>query len=199
MKSALLILLTLFAASCTIHKRVHNPGWHVQWKKNYDVSKLEQQERKIRQSNDILIHETQFISGTTEFVDIQKSQYKANSTVFADESNEVYYVVQSGRRKNENRIIQPPTSVKKGEIESQSTIKTKKVKNDKGSDIIATFTWIVVVICTIALAAGICAIIFGQHWAWLVVGILLIVAAVLFLFGYLITLGLGHAVVNEYS
>ena len=40
MRFTIILSIVLFAVSaCTIEKRVHNRGWHVQWKKHHKVSK----------------------------------------------------------------------------------------------------------------------------------------------------------------
>jgi cation transport ATPase len=38
MKFNFVILCALFLGSCTITKRVHNPGWHVEWKHTYSAN-----------------------------------------------------------------------------------------------------------------------------------------------------------------
>jgi hypothetical protein len=43
MKKILFITLISFLASCTITKRVHNPGWHVEWKSAHSSSKASEQ------------------------------------------------------------------------------------------------------------------------------------------------------------
>jgi hypothetical protein len=43
MKKFLFITLISFLASCTITKRVHNPGWHVEWKSTHSSGKESEQ------------------------------------------------------------------------------------------------------------------------------------------------------------
>jgi ABC-type glycerol-3-phosphate transport system permease component len=43
MKKILFITLISFLASCTITKRVHNPGWHVEWKLTHSSGKASEQ------------------------------------------------------------------------------------------------------------------------------------------------------------
>jgi hypothetical protein len=43
MKNILVIALIFFLASCTITKRIHNPGWHVEWKSTHSSGKESEQ------------------------------------------------------------------------------------------------------------------------------------------------------------
>ncbi len=45
MYKAATIFAFLFLLSCTVTKRVHRPGFHIEWKKNYKVQKEQQTER----------------------------------------------------------------------------------------------------------------------------------------------------------
>ncbi len=46
MMKATTIFLLLFLASCTVTKRVHRPGYRIEWKKNYRVQKISDKEKE---------------------------------------------------------------------------------------------------------------------------------------------------------
>lgn len=58
MMKAATIFLLLFLASCTVTKRVHRPGYHIEWKKNYRVQKISKPEQEVRFSSKELPLET---------------------------------------------------------------------------------------------------------------------------------------------
>ena len=47
MKNILIVTLLIFLASCTITKRVHNPGWHVEWKNKTTIEKGDSMREEI--------------------------------------------------------------------------------------------------------------------------------------------------------
>ncbi|MFT6246135.1 MAG: hypothetical protein ACJA0U_002068 [Salibacteraceae bacterium] len=38
-RSFLILFLLIFTSACTVQKRLHRPGWHVSWNKNYKQAK----------------------------------------------------------------------------------------------------------------------------------------------------------------
>ena len=55
MKYFAVLLLLCFFTSCTITKRVHNPGWHVEWKSSFSKSKTQDplQSQEVVAENDV--------------------------------------------------------------------------------------------------------------------------------------------------
>ena len=80
MKKILFITLISFLASCTITKRVHNPGWHVEW--HNSQKKLKQEAVELSLSMSTRSTNTETIS-TNEFTsEVSKEEFEqASSTL----------------------------------------------------------------------------------------------------------------------
>lgn len=91
----LIFLLSIIAASCTIQKRVHRPGWHIEWNKNYrsgDKSNestsvksndLDDNQSELRQS------ETIVVESNSEFESIKSESQQSKTTGLETEVDQV--------------------------------------------------------------------------------------------------------------
>lgn len=66
MYKAATIFLFLFLLSCTVTKRVHRPGFHIEWKKNYKVQK--------ENSNDEVLEARESTSDISALLDVQSGE-----------------------------------------------------------------------------------------------------------------------------
>lgn len=57
MKNVSVILILLLISSCTITKRVHNPGWHVEWKGKLSADKNQAIQNEVLSNEQVNINE----------------------------------------------------------------------------------------------------------------------------------------------
>ena len=65
------LLILLIVSSCTIQKRLHRPGWHVSWNKNYK-SDSKFKEVDFAESDEKVRNEEEIITSSNETEEVQK-------------------------------------------------------------------------------------------------------------------------------
>ena len=179
MKYFLLLFISSFIISCTVQKRLHQPGWNVEWKKKYliendskSVTKYNLEDKGGDLSNyasDSIIDSNVMIKTTTD----ELVQFETIEVPPMDVLPNV------SKLKNYSYSLENGVLFKT--MNTKNRFNDTKVKTNL--NLIELFILLGVVIVVILLAAGICAIIFGNHWIWLVLGILLVVLGLMALIG----------------
>lgn len=191
MKQPLLLALILVTLSCSIERRLHRPGWHVEWKRHYsknrDFAKVEQENLISKKSikSDVSNH--------SELSELNSEMDSIGASPMLDDVNDspISKAIQSSSPLKQNGIA---LDEKVRQKISKTVEKQERVNELGGLDF---FVILIILICAILIAGGILAIIFGQHWVWLVLGVVLIVLGILLLLGFLITMGLGYSVSRD--
>lgn len=179
MKLFLLFISVIVVTSCSIEKRLYQPGWHVAFKRKICSSKIAAEKVTLPYLNSESIHDSVFIAEVNT-VPVIGAKQTTTEPVFSFENEDVSAPNKFTKTKAKIHNI---TLTKIPLANLFESIKRQESKNYKELGFLDTITLVVVLICTIVIAAGICAIIFGQHWAWLVLGIVLIILALLALIG----------------
>ena len=111
MKKFLFITLISFLASCTITKRIHNPGWHVEWKTNHSSLK----EREFSVNDQFMVvgqtqSELSISASNVEEIhaETQDANYNQNS---GDDLNSMDKAVRPVKKSNGTQIHLVPKSI----------------------------------------------------------------------------------------
>ncbi len=173
------IFIIFIISGCSIQKRHYQSGWDVQWKKKYNVAGVQENQQAVKSNERELIADSDFaaeldsisiFSNQTDTVVETENLSNNNFNLQHDIQNQLLSMIQS-------RQVLGLTSNLKDKISTHSAeIVKEKVMTYNG------FFWLMLIPYIILLAAGICALIFGNHWIWIVIGVFLIVFSVFMTF-----------------
>ena len=74
MKNVLIIIILFVISSCTITKRVHNPGWHVEWKGKLSAEKNQTIQNEVLSDQQVNINEQAHLTVENQQSSIEKNE-----------------------------------------------------------------------------------------------------------------------------
>lgn len=175
MKLFLLFASVFVVGSCSIQKRLHQPGFHIEWKKRYTANN--ESEEKVRlnfSSKEDFLAEELFYPILDSNLHLQQRPFKLEQLEkeLVERNNVTQYFTEYIKEKETNKF--------KNRSVYDKYRKYNNLRDEKKTRVgpIDFFVIIISLIFLVTLVAGICAIIFGQHWIWLVLGIILLLFTV---------------------
>lgn len=185
--------------SCSVQKRLHQPGWHIEWKSNRHYAQLVKS-----QSSEISYSENGSSKSTTEskLINSLNNEVKVvtlvSDTIIKEEVKALDIIEQHiSNSQNRIEVISAFSTSKKNVIEEKQLIKAKFKSPSRSSNEWNFFYWLIIFYCLLLLSGGICALIFGQHWFLIVLGILAVIFAVIALLVFLISVAVGKSIARD--
>lgn len=164
-----LFFLVFICGSCVVQKRHFQPGWDVQWKKqylttndNYKINRIE----KSTTENEISLTSIDAFSQTealkSENSSVKESSFNEGIENFHDNFLNADQACQLEVKQHQEKIVK---RINLKEV-------TRKVKLKDSSENNSWMTFWYILILSVLLLGGIALLIFGSHWSLIVLGIL---------------------------
>jgi hypothetical protein len=150
MKNILVIALISFLASCTITKRVHNPGWHVEWKSTHSSSKESEQV-----AAHVSMTERQTPNESISTQELEESQITAENLYSPENSTFSDHQDPQGVKAGESiRIEQAATKMSKIDDEKEEALSKNEEPGAKKVHPLAKAALISLILSVVTLGLG---------------------------------------------